>query len=260
MTHSLHWRQVRIDQKLDEIVREFGGALDALLDELNQTRLNGTGTITAAPAIEKGNLRWTLAWSRDARLVFELTIIIQIEDNGQAAHVSRVWVRYQAATSLSFKGHTPTTRMRQLSQLSIAGIRQAISAEWPPEPALVDLRIEQRLQRAASDIVRETGPRIYRALAELNTARLDGHGRLDSAEFGHQSVRWGLEWQVEAIRYRISVDVILKDDGHTAHVDRVLVQRQASTPDASQGPPISVKRTTVLNVEEIQRRVVELWP
>jgi hypothetical protein len=31
---------------------------------------------------------------------------------------------------MDFEGHTPTTRMRRLTSLSIAAIREAIDAEW----------------------------------------------------------------------------------------------------------------------------------
>ena len=67
---------------------------------------------------------------KDGAINFDLNVVVTIEDDGKHARVGRVWVQRHASTSLDFEGHTPTTRMRRLTGLSLDEIREAIEAEW----------------------------------------------------------------------------------------------------------------------------------
>ena len=122
--------QARINAKIEEIKRDYGNGICDLLKELNQTRLKGKGKITPLPIEERNSLCWMLAWKQDRDISFELSIVVNVEDDGRQARVGRVWVHRHASTPLDYDGHTPTTRMRRLTALSIAGIRDAIEAEW----------------------------------------------------------------------------------------------------------------------------------
>ena len=121
---------------------------------------------------------------------------------------------------------------------------------------------DARLRVKASEIVREYGPAIHGLLAEMNTTRLDGQGRLTSAEIGRKAIRWELEWKTEPVSYRIHVGVTIGDDGEKAFVDRVLVQREASAPYSFEGhtPTTMMKQVAHLDVEEIRAKLIELWP
>ena len=121
---------------------------------------------------------------------------------------------------------------------------------------------EQRLQRKASEVVRDFGPSIHQLLAELNKARLKGAGRLGSAEIGRKAIRWELEWSAEPVSYRMHIAVTLADDGQKAFVDRVLVQREASAPYNYQGhtPTTMMKQIATLDIKQIKSKLEELWP
>jgi hypothetical protein len=123
--------QTRIDQALQEIEKEFGPQITLLLGRLNETRLDRTGKLTARPARDRNGLRWTLAWRQPNGISFELSVVIQVEDDGQVARPVRVWVHRHAMTDATFEGHTPTTKMRRLSGLSMDAIERAVLAEWP---------------------------------------------------------------------------------------------------------------------------------
>ena len=114
----------------------------------------------------------------------------------------------------------------------------------------------------ASEIVREYGPAIHGLLAELNETRLDGQGRLTSAEIGRKAIRWELEWKAEPVSYRIHVGVTVGDDGKEAFVDRVLVQREASAPYSFEGhtPTTMMKQIAHLDVAEIKAKLMDIWP
>ncbi len=119
----------RIDAKIEEIKREYGAGIRELLSEVNKTRLKGKGKIEP-PVVEGSSLRWTLAWREERKISLEMNIVANVEDDGRQARVGRVWVHRHASTPMDFEGHTPTTRMRRLTSLSIAAIREAIDAEW----------------------------------------------------------------------------------------------------------------------------------
>ncbi|MBI4789411.1 MAG: hypothetical protein HY782_20470 [Chloroflexi bacterium] len=121
---------------------------------------------------------------------------------------------------------------------------------------------EARLQRKASEVVRDHGPAIRQLLADLNKSRLKGLGRLGSAEIGRMAIRWELQWKADPVTYRMHIAVTLADDGQKAFVDRVLVQREASAPYDFQGhtPTTMMKQIATLNVKEIKSKLEELWP
>ena len=98
--------------------------------EINKTRLKNKGMLTLMPVIENNSLRWTLSWKEQQKVSLEMHVIVSLEDDGHAAKVSRVWIHRHASTSVDYDGHTPTTRMRRLTSLSIDEIREAIDAEW----------------------------------------------------------------------------------------------------------------------------------
>ncbi len=123
-------KQARILAKLMETEKEFGRPIADLLKGINRSRLKGKGRITAGPAIEGNAIRWTLAWKEQRTISFELSVIANVEDDGSTAKIGRVWIHRHASTPVDFEGHTPTTRMRRLTALSLPEIKQAIDAEW----------------------------------------------------------------------------------------------------------------------------------
>ncbi len=129
MADQTNSQKRRIDAKLEEIKREYGAGIRELLGEVNKTRLKGKGKIES-PVVEASSLRWTLAWREERKISLELNIVANVEDDGRQARVGRVWVQRHASTPMDFEGHTPTTRMRRLSGLSIREMREAIDAEW----------------------------------------------------------------------------------------------------------------------------------
>jgi len=122
-------QQIRINAKLEEIKKDFGNSIADLLKEVNKTRLKNKGRLTAAPVIERNSARWTLAW-KEGDINFDLNVVAMVEEDGAQARIGRVWVQRHAATPAIFDGHTPTTRMRRLTMLSLDEIRDAIDAEW----------------------------------------------------------------------------------------------------------------------------------
>ncbi len=122
-------QQARIEAMLEEIDRVYSSQIRDILKEINRTRLMNKAKLTLAPVIEHNSLRWSLLWKEQQKISFELHIVVSVEDNGQTAQVARVWIHRHASTPIDFEGHTPTTRMRRLTILSIDGIREAINAE-----------------------------------------------------------------------------------------------------------------------------------
>jgi hypothetical protein len=129
-------------------------------------------------------------------------------------------------------------------------------------PSVVPEDAEARLRVKASEIVREYGPAIHGLLTELNRTRLDGQGRLTSAEIGRKAIRWELEWKDEPVSYRVHIGVTIGDDGKEAFVDRVLVQREASAPYSFEGhtPTTMMKQIAHLDVAEIKAKLMDIWP
>ncbi len=127
---------------------------------------------------------------------------------------------------------------------------------------MADTKIEARLSQKASEVVRDYGPAIHQLLTDLNASKLHGHGRVSSAEMGRKAVRWELEWPDGEVTYRMHVAVTLADDGRSAYIARVLVQKEASTSYAYQGhtPTTMMKQVKDLNVQEIERALIEIWP
>lgn len=123
-------KKARVQAKIAEIRRDYAEPIAELLREINRSRLGGRGYLTAGPAVEGNALRWTLAWKEKRKVSFELNIVANIEDDGQSAKIGRVWVHRHASTTVDYDGHTPTTRMRRLTALSLPEIKQAIDAEW----------------------------------------------------------------------------------------------------------------------------------
>ena len=128
MTEGNDARQSRIDAMIADIKREFAQGIGDYMRQLNRTRLRRRGTITADAAVDRNSLRWTLAWKEHRKVSYQLSVVVAVEDDGQVARVSRVWVHRRASTPLDYDGHTPTTRMR-LTGLDLAEIKEAIDAE-----------------------------------------------------------------------------------------------------------------------------------
>jgi len=116
-------------QLIQSIQHEYGNAIAEVLRETSRHRLKGKGKVTVAAEAGRNSVRWTLAWM-DGEINFDLNVVATIEDDGVRARIGRVWVQRHASTPLDFDGHTPTTRMRRLTSLSLAEIREAIEAEW----------------------------------------------------------------------------------------------------------------------------------
>lgn len=125
------WQQDRIHQKIKEVDQQWGAEINQLLVELNRLRLNGGGKVNESPAASKNSLRWTLTWKDAAGIHFEINVVARFEDDGHQARLAGIFVHRHASTPIAFEGHTPTTKMRKISQLSLAAIRDAIAAEWP---------------------------------------------------------------------------------------------------------------------------------
>ncbi len=121
----------RIESKLREIEQAHGKAIHALLEQLNQTRLQGKGTAAILPRVEKNTLRWSLKWKTDSKVSLEIAVAVGVEDDGQSAQIAGVWVHRHASAPMEFEGHTPTTTMNRLGlQISIPEIREAIDSQW----------------------------------------------------------------------------------------------------------------------------------
>lgn len=118
----------RISNKLDEIQQEWSKPIVELLRETNKIKLGNKARLVARPARDRSGLRWTLAW-RDDKIAYDLNVVVHVEDDGKAAKVSKVIVHRHASADYDYDGHTPTTRMRRLSELSLTEIKQAIEAE-----------------------------------------------------------------------------------------------------------------------------------
>jgi hypothetical protein len=119
----------RISNKLDEIQQEIGTSIVELLREMNKTKLAGKGKVSMRPTRERASMRWTLAWKQE-KISYDLNLIVSVNDDGTQARVDRVWVHRHASSDYDFDGHTPTTRMRRLTSLSLEEIKQAIEAEF----------------------------------------------------------------------------------------------------------------------------------
>ena len=96
MATTTNTQEARIQAKIAEIKQNYGGAIVALLNETNERRLHGTGKITAAPAIDRTNLRWTLAWMEKEKVSFDLNVVVAVEDDGKQASIGRVFVQRHA--------------------------------------------------------------------------------------------------------------------------------------------------------------------
>jgi hypothetical protein len=123
-------KPARIAAKIDQVKQDYSDAISSLLRETNKARLKGRGKVVEAPLVEGNSLRWTLTWKEQQKISFELSILVNIEDDGHKSDVGRVWVHRRASTPIDFEGHTPTTRMRRLARLDINEIREAIELEW----------------------------------------------------------------------------------------------------------------------------------
>ncbi len=130
MAESTDLQQQRIDATIEGIKRDYSSRVVDLFQDLNTSRLSGNGKITAAPVVDGASLRWTLEWTEERKISFELSLVVNVEDDGREARIGRVWVHRHASTPLDYDGHTPTTRMRRLTGLSLREIREAIDAEW----------------------------------------------------------------------------------------------------------------------------------
>ncbi len=122
-------QQERLQQKIQEVEREFGTKIYELLMHFNRERLNGKASLNDEPYTDEHSLRWNMKW-KEAKIAYELSVVIRVEDTGREARVGGVWVRRHASTPLDFEGHTPTTRMRRVANLTLKEIREAIEAEW----------------------------------------------------------------------------------------------------------------------------------
>ncbi len=121
--------QERIDKKLVEIQRDVEPEVNGLFRELNLARLDGRGKI-GKTVRDKTSVRWSLAWSVESGIAYELVVILYVEDDGSTARFARGWVHRRAAAPVEFEGHTPTTRMRRIPTASPADVKDAILAEW----------------------------------------------------------------------------------------------------------------------------------
>ncbi len=121
--------QERIDKKLGEIQREVEPEVNGLFRELNRARLDGKGSI-GRMVRDKSSVRWSMAWSEESGVAYELVVILYVEDDADAARFSKGWVHYRASAPAEFDGHTPTTKMRRLASALPGDIKDAILAEW----------------------------------------------------------------------------------------------------------------------------------
>lgn len=122
-------QQERLQQKIKEVEDELGPKLYAMLMQVNRERLNGKGQVKESAITDEHSLRWMMKW-KESKITYEMSIVVRVEDNGREAHVGGAWVHRHASTPLDFEGHTPTTRMRRVTKVSIEDIHDAIEAEW----------------------------------------------------------------------------------------------------------------------------------
>ena len=122
-------QQERVQQKINEVEKEYGVKIHDLLLSMNRERLNGKAQLNEEPYTDEHSLRWVMKW-KEARIAYEMSIVIRVEDTGREARVGGVWVRRHASTPLDFEGHTPTTRMRRVTNLTMKDIKDAVEAEW----------------------------------------------------------------------------------------------------------------------------------
>ncbi len=118
----------RLNEKLAEIQQGVGKSIVELLHQTNKDKLAGKGKVSVHPIRERSALRWTLAW-HEGKVAYDLNIVVYVEDDGTAAKVSKVLVHRHASADFDYDGHTPTTRMRRLTGLSLEELQQAIEAE-----------------------------------------------------------------------------------------------------------------------------------
>ena len=123
-------QQARIDAKIEEIHRAYGGEIRDLLKEINNTRLKNKGKLTLTPVIENNSLRWTLSWKEQQEISLELHVIVSVEDDGHAAKVSRCRSVVTRSPRLIMTDTRRRRGLRRLASLSIDEIRDAIDAEW----------------------------------------------------------------------------------------------------------------------------------
>ena len=121
--------QERLHEKIKQVNHEFGAKIYEMLMQFNRERLNGKASLNDEPYTDEHSLRWMMKW-KEAKITYELSIVIRVEDTGREARVGGVWVHRHASTPLDFDGHTPTTRMRRVSNFSLKEIKNAIEAEW----------------------------------------------------------------------------------------------------------------------------------
>lgn len=119
----------RIDQKIEQIKQDIGRGVIDLLRQVNRTHLKHRGKISLLPMIDRNNVRWSLTW-QEGTMSFALNVVVALKDDGTQALVDRVWVHRHVTTPFDFDGHTPTTRMRRLTGLSLEEIGKAIEAEF----------------------------------------------------------------------------------------------------------------------------------
>ena len=122
-------QQERLQEKIKEVERDFGPKIYEILMSLNRERVKGKAQLNDEPYTDEHSLRWVMKW-KEARIAYEMSVVIRVEDTGREARIGGVWVRRHASTPLDFEGHTPTTRMRRVTNFSIKDIREAIEAEW----------------------------------------------------------------------------------------------------------------------------------
>lgn len=121
--------QERLQEKIKEVNRDFGSKIYEMLMHFNRERLNGKASLNDEPYTDEHSLRWMMKW-KQAQITYELSIVIRVEDTGREARVGGVWVRRHASTPLDFEGHTPTTRMRRVTNFTMKEIQDAVEAEW----------------------------------------------------------------------------------------------------------------------------------
>lgn len=119
----------RINAVVEQVKHQFGKGIVDALKSANQNYLKGKGKVASQPKIDQHNLRWSLAWKED-KISYDLNLVVGIEDNGKTARVDKVWLHRHASTDFDFDGHTPTTRMKRLTGLSIDEIKQAIDGSF----------------------------------------------------------------------------------------------------------------------------------
>jgi hypothetical protein len=129
MARMANPQRERLKEKIKEIEEQFGGDIYAILDELNRSHLKGKGHLNKEPYKDEYSLRWLIKW-KESKIAYEMSVVIRVEDTGHEASIGGVWVRRHASTPLDYEGHTPTTRMRRVTNFTMQSIRDAIQAEW----------------------------------------------------------------------------------------------------------------------------------